>query len=183
MPTLCAYTVAVLTKKGVRKEVIGSLSVWAAVPWWCVCGEQAAWAVVCAQSLSPGCTPYSSFSVVWFCDCQWRNPVLCSLGKNQLENFVLKHRLQILQNLFNVYTKGHALQVHVVGAQRVRSGGPGTVHVAKGTQWDNTGFNWKHISHGSHCRCCQVCSCYCNIFSGVLFSNLILSPCCLTVNC
>lgn len=58
MSTLCAYPVVVLTKKGgVSKGVNPTLvGVFAE--------NRLPELLVCAQSLSPGCSPYSSFSAV-----------------------------------------------------------------------------------------------------------------------
>lgn len=132
--------------------------------------------------------PHTSLLAIWFCnDYQRRNPVLR----------LSKISLNVLWWLTNLYPKTHdsvfktclafipKVTLHRCmrgGCTGVRPGGPGTVPTAEVTQWDNTGYHRKHINHGSHYQCCQVfvLVIYFQVFC---FSNLILSPCCLTVNC
>lgn len=95
-------------------------------------------------------------------------PILCLLGKNKFEHFMMVDRtlswdmlIQILK-VFDVYTKGYALQ----GCGARRAGRPEPVVLCMllrghSAQWDNMGFSWKHVNHGSHYQCCQVFVLYC----------------------
>lgn len=115
-------------------------------------------------------------------DEQWRNPGFMFAWQKEVcllcggwQNFVLKHDSDLLKRIQCLYQRSRP-QVCVVGAEGVLLRG----------QWDNMGSNRKHISHGwSHYRVVRysfliVIVIYFQVFC---FSNLILSPYCLTVNC
>lgn len=93
--------------------------------------------------------------------------------------------IQILFRLVKCLYQRSRLQVCVWWAQRVRSGGPGTVHITKGAQRD-TGDVSENTSIMGHTTSIVrylfliVIVIYFQLFC---FSNLILSPYCLTVNC
>lgn len=193
MSTFCTCTVVMLRKEGSgwkRSYSDLSLSWTETVPWFGV------WATsrlteVCMHPQNPisWVDRILFLLAVWFCnDYQWRNPVLCSLVKISLNILWWLTELcpKTYDSVFNTclvfIPKVTLCRCMRGGCTGVRPGGPGTVCAAKGTQWDNMGCHWKHINHGSHYQCCQVfvLVIYFQVFC---FSNLILSPCCLTVNC
>lgn len=59
----------------------------------------------------------------------------------------------------------------MVGAQRARARGPGTVCVAEGMQRDSREWKGKRINPETHHMCCQVfaLNCESNIFSEFFF--------------
>lgn len=67
------------------------------------------------------------------------------------------YALDSLKLVQSLHQKSLSAGICMVGTQRVKSGGPGTVCVAKGghseTTWD---LNKNTSNHGSHCQCCQV---------------------------
>lgn len=91
-----------------------------------------------------------------------------------LIDFVLNLLIQILSNP-DVYTKGYT-----AGVGDAQGGSPRWPCVHEGTQCP---VRPRGIGHGAHYRWGQVFvpNGHCNRFSSL--SNLILSLCCLTVNC